>query len=360
MGDESGHARVGSARARLRRFSSHARRSAALGALAAALLAQATLAQATAARGASWDEGYFPNAPLLTHEGESVRFYDDLIRDRIVVINFVYTDCPDVCALSTARLAEVQRRLGERVGRELFFYSISLDPERDTPEVLARYARALGVGPGWLFLTGDGERVAEVRYKLGERSRSLTEHRADVVLGNARTGEWERTSSLQDLGRLENAILAMDPAWRERPAAPAAPSAALRRAGETFASTPGQALFAKACAACHTIGGGDLVGPDLAGLGERRAEGWLRRFLRSPDALRRAGDRLALALAERYPDVPMPNLSLSDDDVDDLLVYIEARSRVGGDDAHARLGHGGHGGHAAHGHDDHGRAVRER
>src|SRR5215831_3096467 len=77
---------------------------------------------------------YFPNVALTTHEGKKVRFYDDLIKDKIVTINFMYADCEGVCPGITANLVNVQRALGERVGRDIFMYSITLKPEHDSPE----------------------------------------------------------------------------------------------------------------------------------------------------------------------------------------------------------------------------------
>ena len=87
---------------------------------------------AVAARkgGERWGANYFPNVPLTNHEGKQVRFFDDLIKDKVVVINFIYTTCPDSCPLETARLVEVQRILGDRVGRDVFMYSITIDPYR--------------------------------------------------------------------------------------------------------------------------------------------------------------------------------------------------------------------------------------
>ena len=114
-----------------------------------------------------WGANYFPNVPLVTHEGKSVRFFDDLLEDKVVVVNFIYTSCENACPLDTARLAKVQQILGDRVGRDIFMYSITIDPERDTPEVLARYAERFHVGPGWLFLTGKEEDILLLRKKLG-------------------------------------------------------------------------------------------------------------------------------------------------------------------------------------------------
>jgi len=84
-----------------------------------------------------------------------------------VVINFVYTRCQGVCVPVTANLVRVQKLLGDRVGRDIFFYSITLKPEEDTPEALEKYAALHGVGPGWLFLTGKPEDIELLRKKLG-------------------------------------------------------------------------------------------------------------------------------------------------------------------------------------------------
>src|SRR5437868_6922185 len=111
--------------------------------------------------------GYFPNAVLRTHEDKSVLFYDDLIAGNFVTINFMYTGCGDICPGMTANLVEVQRLLGERVGRDIFMYSITLQPELDTPEILRGYADTFGVQPGWLFLTGERADIETLRRKLG-------------------------------------------------------------------------------------------------------------------------------------------------------------------------------------------------
>jgi protein SCO1/2 len=104
---------------------------------------------------------------LTTHEGKAVRFYDDLIKDKIVTINLIYATCNKTCPTVTANLAKVQELFGDRVGRDIFMYSITLKPEVDTPEVLRKYAEVHGAGPGWLFLTGEPRDVELLRRKLG-------------------------------------------------------------------------------------------------------------------------------------------------------------------------------------------------
>ncbi len=107
------------------------------------------------------------NVELTTHEGKQVRFYDDLVKDRKVVINFMYAECEGICVPVTSNLVQVQKMLNGRVGRDIFFYSITLKPQEDSPEVLKRYAEMHGVGPGWLFLTGKPEDIEALRRALG-------------------------------------------------------------------------------------------------------------------------------------------------------------------------------------------------
>ncbi|TMA55240.1 MAG: SCO family protein, partial [Deltaproteobacteria bacterium] len=89
---------------------------------------------------------HLPDVELVTHRGRTVRFYEDLVKDKKVVINFVYTRCQGICVPVTANLVRVQKLLGDRVGRDIFFYSITLKPEEDTPEALEKYAALHGVG----------------------------------------------------------------------------------------------------------------------------------------------------------------------------------------------------------------------
>jgi protein SCO1/2 len=110
---------------------------------------------------------HFPNVLLTTHRGKQVRFYDDLIKDKIVLINFMYVKCEGVCPGITANLVRVQKLLGERLGRDVFMYSFTLKPEEDTPGVLRDYAEAYKIGRGWSLLTGAAADMELLRRKLG-------------------------------------------------------------------------------------------------------------------------------------------------------------------------------------------------
>lgn len=333
-----------------RAFHRHLRRGALFALGVAAVIFAAVTATSVHAK-SRWGEGYLPNVPLLTQDGREVRFYDDVLKDRVVVISFIYTSCRDICPLVTARLAQVYEQLGEIAGRDIQFISISLDPENDTPEKMREHANAFRSDQRWLFLTGQPDNVKLVRHKLGERSRKLTEHGAQIMLYNDVTGEWSRDSSFADLGALTLSIRSMIPELR---ATAGLGAVAVAETGPAAPELPGQALFAKACATCHTIGKGARVGPDLDAVTTRRDRKWLASFIRQPSAMHAAKDPIALALAAQFPKVRMPNLQLSEADTDDLLTYLDARTfAVAHADSAGPHDHSTHGGHAGHAHGGH-------
>jgi protein SCO1/2 len=141
-------------------------------------------------------ERSFPNVTLTTHKGQKVKFYDDLIKDKIVIINFMYVKCEGICPGTTANLVKVQKLLRDRIGKDIFMYSITLKPEEDTPEKLALYAKAYKVGPGWQFLTGDPKDIELLRQKLGfidrdpVRDADKSNHIGMLRWGNERHTLW--------------------------------------------------------------------------------------------------------------------------------------------------------------------------
>src|SRR5512142_481988 len=104
-----------------------------------AILYLATGSTPAAADNARWGANYVPNVVLTTQDGVTVHFYDDVIKGKSVVIDLIYTSCVESCPLQPARLAQVQNMLGDRVGKDIFFYSITIDPAHDTPKVLKSY-----------------------------------------------------------------------------------------------------------------------------------------------------------------------------------------------------------------------------
>jgi protein SCO1 len=110
---------------------------------------------------------FFPDVVLTTHEGKKVRFYEDLLKDKVVVLNFMYANCQGVCPIITANLSRARKLLAEQGKRDVYFYSFTVKPEEDTPEKLKAYAEMHGTGPGWQFLTGKPADVELLRSKLG-------------------------------------------------------------------------------------------------------------------------------------------------------------------------------------------------
>lgn len=298
-----------------------------LAALAAVALSLGALTVcATAAAGRLGENA---NVPLITQDGERVLFYDDLIKGKIFAVNFIYTSCMFTCPLETARLAQVQRILGERVGKDIFFYSISIDPDHDTPAVLKEYKQEFDVGPGWTFLTGKPEDIDFLALRLGMTDDpsitsgpgpNLDGHTPHLLIGNDRNGQRLRNSSTDNPGVL--ARLLVDFVGGDTVARPSARSDVT---GEPLKIDVGQYLFNKECAACHTIGRGDTIGPDLKQVVANRGRAWLARYIREPNKMRAAGDPTAVALAARYK-VVMPNLNVGDRDLGALLDYLSAQA----------------------------------
>src|SRR5258708_2544141 len=136
---------------------------------------------------------YFPDVALRTQDNKKVHLYSDLIKDKVMLINFMYTSCDRICPLVTENLVKVQRLPGERVGRDVFIYSFTLDPKHDTPAVLKEYAKTHRVGPGWSFLTGTPEELEMLRRKLGFTDPDPEQDKdRDAHIGNVRYGNEAR------------------------------------------------------------------------------------------------------------------------------------------------------------------------
>ena len=291
--------------------------------LVTALLLIYKASSAAAFDNAHWGASFFPNIELTNQNGRKVRFYDDLIRGKIVVIDLIYTHCVDSCPLETARLVQVQKLLGDAVGREIFFYSISIDPKRDTPAVLKSYAEKYHAGPGWMFLTGKKEDVDLLSKKIGLYTEpdpnDRDGHTPSVLIGNEPTGQWMRNGATDNPRFLAMLIGDWLNNWKY--------SANKTKQGYAEARpmklNPGQYVFAGHCAACHTIGHGEKIGPDLLGVTGARNHEWLKRFIQEPDKVLEQRDPTAVALFEKYRQVRMPNLRLADRDVEAIIKFIE-------------------------------------
>ncbi len=307
-------------------------------ALVAGFLAAALLAAGPAlAAGTRWGAGYFPNVELTAHDGRKYRLYDDLLKGKTVAINVIFTECRDVCPLETAMMVQLHRLLGDRVGRDIAFYSISIDPERDTPAVLKAYAEKFGaLLPGWLFLTGKPEDIRLATKKLGlvraTDKATRDGHTAILMVGRQASGQWDRMSALDEPRFLATRMAALL-GWRD-----VVPAQSYAEARPIDLNT-GQYVYQGRCSACHSIGRGDKVGPDLAGVAQRRGRAWLARYIAAPDELLAAGDPVAAALYEKYDKVRMPRLRFAPGEIDALIAYLEARTAALVEKAKAHAAH---------------------
>ncbi len=288
----------------------------------------ALLACMVASAQSRWGANYFPNSVLTTQDGQKVHFYEDVIKGKIVVIDLIYTHCVDACPLETAKLVQVQKLLGESVGKDIFFYSITIDPKRDTPEVLKEYAEKYHVGPGWTFLTGDRNDIELISRKLGMYSdpdpNNRDGHTPSVLIGNEATGQWIRNSATDNPRFLSLMIGNWLTNWRRSAAVDA--RARYDNAPRLDLSDKGRYIFARDCAACHTIGHGDKIGPDLLGITNVRDRAWLARFIAEPDRVMAEKDPIAVALYLKYKQVNMPNLRMAEQDLSAVLKFLEAQS----------------------------------
>jgi protein SCO1/2 len=136
------------------------------------------------------------DSTLIDQDGRPVKFASQAVGDRIVVINFIYTTCGTVCPLISATFKQLQDKLGQRLGKDVWLVSISLDPVTDTPARLKEYAARYHAKPGWLWFTGNATDVEQVLNGLGTTSVNFREHAPLTLVGDGKHGLWVRFNTL--------------------------------------------------------------------------------------------------------------------------------------------------------------------
>jgi protein SCO1/2 len=139
---------------------------------------------------------YFTDIELVDHLGRPQRLYTDLLRGKIVLVNSFFTSCAGVCPPMTQRIAELQAPLADRLGKDVLFLSLTVDPITDTTETLAAYAEKFGAKDGWLFLGGSKRNVDIALRKLGFAVEVREAHSNVLVVGNEPTGLWKKAFSM--------------------------------------------------------------------------------------------------------------------------------------------------------------------
>ena len=147
-----------------------------------------------------------PDTELLDQNGNKIHFYTDLVKGHTVAINFIFTTCTTICPPLGATFARVQKELGDKVGRDVRFISISVDPATDTPERLKAWGEKFHAGEGWTFVTGNKPDVDELLRVLGASSARREDHSPTVLIGNDAQGNWTRTYGLANTTKLVQII----------------------------------------------------------------------------------------------------------------------------------------------------------
>lgn len=145
---------------------------------------------------------HFAGLTLTDQDGQRVAL-SDLMKGRTVVVSSFFSHCASSCPVMAHSLTELQSRFANRLGRDLWFVSISVDPENDTPAVLKNYARRNMAKKGWSFLTGSREEVDAALKRLGTFVPVREDHMNLWLIGNDTTGLWMKANGVakaSDLG----------------------------------------------------------------------------------------------------------------------------------------------------------------
>jgi protein SCO1/2 len=145
---------------------------------------------------------YFTDVELLNQDGKPMKFYSDVLKNKVVIIDTFFTTCTSVCPPMNRNFERIQEALGDRLGKDAFLISISVDPETDTPPRLKEYSRRFHARDGWIFLTGKKENVDWALYKLGQYVEAKDDHSTIVIIGNEPKGLWKKAFGLANVTEL--------------------------------------------------------------------------------------------------------------------------------------------------------------
>lgn len=147
-----------------------------------------------------------PDVEVLDQDGNALHFYTDLIKDKTVAINFIFTNCTTICPPLAATFARLQREMGDKVGKDVHLISISVDPMTDTPERLKAWGAKFKAGPGWTFVTGEKQEMDKLLNALGAAVSKREDHTPALIIGNDSKGVWTRTYGLAKINQIIGVI----------------------------------------------------------------------------------------------------------------------------------------------------------
>ena len=147
-----------------------------------------------------------PDVEVLDQDGNPLHFYTDLIKDKTVAINFIFTNCTTICPPLAATFARLQKEMGDKVGKDVHLISISVDPLTDTPERLKAWGAKFKAGPGWTFVTGEKQEMDKLLNALGVAVSKREDHTPALIIGNDSKGVWTRTYGLAKINQIIGVI----------------------------------------------------------------------------------------------------------------------------------------------------------
>jgi protein SCO1/2 len=147
-----------------------------------------------------------PDVQVVDQDGRKLHFYSDLVKGRVVAINFIFTTCTTICPSLGATFSMVQRMMGDRLGKQVRLISISVDPLTDTPERLRRWGEKFNAQPGWSLITGDKAEIDKLLLALGGFAAKKEDHSPTLLIGNEAAGVWTRAYGLAPAGKLVEII----------------------------------------------------------------------------------------------------------------------------------------------------------
>src|ERR1044072_8722451 len=149
---------------------------------------------------------YFTDVELINQDGKKVRFYSDVLKGKTVVVSAFFTSCTSVCPPMNRNMEKIQEALGDRVGRDVFLVSMTVDPETDTPARMKEYAKKFHAGSGWIFLTGKKENLDWALYKLGQYVENKDDHKTVLIIGNEPTGLSKKAFGMANVTELVHVV----------------------------------------------------------------------------------------------------------------------------------------------------------
>jgi protein SCO1 len=147
-----------------------------------------------------------PDAELFNQDGKKIHFYSDLIKDKVVIVSLFFTSCASICPMQGESLSKLQATLGDRLGRDVYLVSVSMDPEGDPPERLKIWGLQFGAKPGWTLVTGKKSEIDKVAIALTGAPAVKGEHSPVVFVGSDKTGRWIRAYGLAEPAKFDSLI----------------------------------------------------------------------------------------------------------------------------------------------------------